>query len=84
MGLNNIDSAKRKQEDEIAKELFSHIDKKQSLVFNAGAGAGKTYALIESLRYVIKRYGKILEENNQQIMCITYTRSEERRVGKEC
>ena len=73
MGLNNIDSAKRKQEDEIAKELFSHIDKKQSLVFNAGAGAGKTYALIESLRYVIKRYGKILEENNQQIMCITYT-----------
>ena len=73
MGLNNIDPAKRKQEDEIAKELFSHIDKKQSLVFNAGAGAGKTYALIESLRYVIKRYGKILEENNQQIMCITYT-----------
>lgn len=73
MGLNKIDPAKRKQEDEIAKELFSHIDKKQSLVFNAGAGAGKTYALIESLRYVVKMYGKILEENNQQIMCITYT-----------
>ena len=73
MGLNNIDPAKKKQEDEIAKELFSYIEKKQSFVFNAGAGAGKTYALIESLRYVVKRYGKILGENNQQIMCITYT-----------
>ncbi len=73
MGLKNVDPAKRKQEEEIAKELFSYIDKKQSLVFNAGAGAGKTYALIESLRYVIKKYGQILEENNQQIMCITYT-----------
>ena len=73
MGLNNVDPAKRKRENEIAKELFSYIDKKQSLVFNAGAGAGKTYALIESLRYVIKKYGQILEENNQKIMCITYT-----------
>lgn len=73
MGLNNVDPAKRKQENEIAEELFSYIDKKQNFVFNAGAGAGKTYALVESLRYVIKKYGKILEENNQQIMCITYT-----------
>lgn len=40
MGLNNIDSSKRKREVEIAEQLFSCIDKKQSLVFNAGAGDG--------------------------------------------
>lgn len=73
MGLNNLDPAKKKREDEITQELFSHIDEKQSLVFHAGAGAGKTYALIESLRHVIKENGKRLEKNNQQIMCITYT-----------
>lgn len=73
MGLNNLDPAKRKREDEIAQELFSYIDEKQSLVFSAGAGAGKTYALIESLRHVIKENGRRLEKSNQQIMCITYT-----------
>lgn len=73
MGLNNLEPAKKKREDEITQELFSHIDEKQSLVFHAGAGAGKTYALIESLRHVIKENGKRLEKNNQQIMCITYT-----------
>lgn len=73
MGLNNLDPAKKKREDEIAQELFSYIDEKQSLVFSAGAGAGKTYALIESLRHVIKENGRRLKDNNQQIMCITYT-----------
>ena len=73
MGLNNLEPAKKKREDEITQELFSHIDEKQSLVFHAGAGAGKTYALRESLRHVIKENGKRLEKNNQQIMCITYT-----------
>lgn len=73
MGLNSLDPAKKKREDEITQELFSYIDEKQSLVFSAGAGAGKTYALIESLRHVIKENGRRLKDNNQQIMCITYT-----------
>lgn len=73
MGLDIIEPAKKRLEDETEKELFSHIDKKQSLVFNAGAGAGKTYALVESLRHVIKECGEGLKANNQQIMCITYT-----------
>lgn len=80
MGLNNLDPAKKKQEDEITQELFSYIDEKQSLVFSAGAGAGKTYALIESLRHVIKENGRRLKENNQQIMCITYTNVAARNV----
>lgn len=73
MGLDIIDPAKKRQEDETEKELFLHIDKRQSLVFNAGAGAGKTYALVESLRHVIREHGEGLRANNQQIMCITYT-----------
>lgn len=43
------------------------------IVFNAGAGAGKTYALIESLKYIIKQYGTKLIATNQKIICITYT-----------
>ncbi len=73
MGLDNLDPAKKQQEDGITEQLFSYIDQKQSLVFNAGAGAGKTYALIQSLNHVMQKCGKRLEENNQQIMCITYT-----------
>lgn len=49
------------------------IDESKSLVFNAGAGSGKTYALVECLKYVIQSYGKQLKEHNQRIMCITYT-----------
>lgn len=73
MGLKETDLNKKAQEDQITESLFACIDKKQSLVFNAGAGAGKTYALVECLRYVIKQYGQKLEEHNQRIMCITYT-----------
>ena len=73
MGLTDTDLEKKAQEDQITESLFSCIDERQSLVFNAGAGAGKTYALVECLRYVIKQYGQKLEEHNQQIMCITYT-----------
>ncbi|MCD5380431.1 UvrD-helicase domain-containing protein, partial [Candidatus Gracilibacteria bacterium] len=43
------------------------------MVFNAGAGAGKTYALIESLKYIITNKSKQLTHHNQQVICITYT-----------
>ena len=53
--------------------MFSSIDKRQSVVFNSGAGAGKTYALIECLKYIVNKYGKVLKQHNQSVICITYT-----------
>lgn len=73
MGLQKIDPVKKKQEDEVINQLLKYIDENRSLVFHAGAGAGKTYALIQSLRHVILKEGRKLEAHNQKIMCITYT-----------
>ena len=71
--LKEEDSLRLRKEQEIQEEINVLIDKKQSLVFKAGAGSGKTYALIESLRYLLKRKGNNLQENNQKISVITFT-----------
>lgn len=44
-----------------------------SFVFEAGAGAGKTFSLIESLKYILKDKARQLEQKGHQIACITYT-----------
>lgn len=49
------------------------IESKRSFVLEAGAGAGKTYALIQTINYLIENKGKELSLNNQMIVCITYT-----------
>ena len=54
-------------------QLQDCLDRNESFVFEAGAGAGKTYSLIEALRYLIKRDGTRFVRNNQRVACITYT-----------
>ncbi|MCI5116025.1 MAG: ATP-dependent helicase [Candidatus Electrothrix sp. AW1] len=49
------------------------IDKNQCFRLEAGAGAGKTYSLIESIRYIIEKKANELLKKEQQIACITYT-----------
>lgn len=63
------------QDDEkkIIEQLISSIADKENLVFNAGAGAGKTYALIECLKYICREKRDMLEYHNQKAICITYT-----------
>jgi len=61
------------QEKEIQRDINRLIKEKKDFVFKAGAGSGKTYALIESLRYLLKLEGKNLKMNNQKIVVITYT-----------
>jgi len=47
------------------------INNNRSFKLEAGAGAGKTYSLIESLKYIIKN--KTIDLSNKRIACITYT-----------
>lgn len=54
-------------------QLQACLDQHHSFIFEAGAGAGKTYSLVEALRYLIKRDGTQLIRSNQQVACITYT-----------
>lgn len=61
------------EEKQIQQDIFDAIDNCQNIIFNAGAGAGKTYSLIESLRYIINNKAKKLAHHNQNIICITYT-----------
>lgn len=57
---------------EVQRNVINHIDIFKSFRFNAGAGAGKTYALIETLKYVT--HNKIAATNSpQKVACITYT-----------
>jgi len=55
------------------EEIFQCIDNRESFILDAGAGSGKTWSLVESIKYVIDRQGKGYSRNNQKIVCITYT-----------
>ncbi len=63
----------KKNEDAIFTEIARCIDKKQNFVFDAGAGSGKTYSLIQSLKYILSKYTSQLKTHNQLVRCITYT-----------
>lgn len=68
-----ISSENKLLEDKIFIDICEAIDKNESLVFEAGAGSGKTYALIQTLKYIVNNYSKLLLSHNQKIICITYT-----------
>lgn len=53
--------------------LYQTLDEKRSFIFEAGAGAGKTYSLIKALHHLIEKDGKRLLKAHKRIACITYT-----------
>lgn len=53
--------------------LKSCLDTGASFVFEAGAGAGKTYSLIAALRYILDDRARALLRAHNQVACITYT-----------
>lgn len=73
MSLTQVSEEAIIQEQQIQQQIFDSIDTYQKVIFNAGAGAGKTYALIESLKYIIETKGEQLNSHNQNVICITYT-----------
>ncbi|AEG57163.1 UvrD-helicase domain-containing protein [Sinorhizobium meliloti] len=44
-----------------------------NFLIEAGAGAGKTYSLIEALKFLLDHEGPRLRRGSQKIACITYT-----------
>jgi DNA helicase-2/ATP-dependent DNA helicase PcrA len=73
MSLKKISKESKIIEESIQLQINSNINNSVSFIFDSGAGAGKTYALIESLKYIVSKYDSLLKSNNQQIICITYT-----------
>src|SRR5690606_39244582 len=58
---------------EALEKLRACIDNNQCFRLEAGAGAGKTYSLIESIRYLIDNQAEEFLRREQKIACITYT-----------
>lgn len=61
------------KERAIQERLFSLIDQGKSFIFDAGAGSGKTYSLVECLKRVVTLKGDVLSKESQIIACITFT-----------
>lgn len=63
------------EEAKIQEEIENCLNEAKSFFFDAGAGAGKTFALVKSIEYILQDENKrnLQENRNQKILCITYT-----------
>lgn len=59
--------------NEALAQVFECVEKGQSFLLEAGAGAGKTHSLIEVLRRIIATQEAKLLRRRQRIACISYT-----------
>ena len=70
----------------IQDKINECLDRFISFCFDAGAGAGKTYALQKAMEHILKKEGDNLKLRNQKILCITYTNAAKNeilnRIGK--
>lgn len=67
-----LNPAEKASEEALAK-IRKCLSEGKSFLLEAGAGAGKTYSLIETLKYLITEKSTELVSNHQKIACITYT-----------
>ena len=68
-----ISPENKQLELDIQQEINECLDNFESFCFDAGAGAGKTYALQKSIEHILKTEVENLKLRNQKILCITYT-----------
>ena len=54
-------------------EVYGCLQRKESFLVEAGAGAGKTYTLVKALHFLMEHYQHILPQKHQKIACITFT-----------
>ena len=69
----------------MAMDLTQYIDNRQSFFVYAGAGSGKTYALVEVLKYIKLTKRTEMELSHKKVAVITYTNAAtdeiKRRIG---
>ena len=68
-----ISDTNRIKEQQIIDQISQCIDDGLSWIFNAGAGSGKTYALVQSLKMLLDKKGPQFYIHGQKVLCITYT-----------
>ncbi len=67
--LNPAEEASRRA----LAEVYGCLERRESFLVEAGAGAGKTYTLVKALHFLMERYQHILPQRHQKIACITFT-----------
>ncbi len=72
MSDNTLNPAEQASEYALDK-IRNCLAENKSFLLEAGAGAGKTYSLIQTLKHLIKERGNELVNKHQKIACITYT-----------
>lgn len=70
---NFVDDAKSASNKALL-DLFDALDSRRNFKLEAGAGAGKTYSLVQVLRRILKDRSLYLPRSDQRIACLTYTR----------
>ncbi len=53
--------------------VYRCLERKESFLVQAGAGAGKTYTLVKALQFLIDRHKHTMSQRHQKIACITFT-----------
>lgn len=71
--MNHVVSPALVAAQEAEARVLECVRRRENFLLEAGAGAGKTYSLVEVLRHLINEQGVKLRRNNQCIACITYT-----------
>lgn len=56
------------------EQVYESVREGRNFRLEAGAGAGKTYSLIQALRYIINESGTKLLRKSQKVACISYTK----------
>lgn len=54
-------------------EIYACLERGQSFLLEAGAGAGKTYSLVKALRFLIEKNQLNFPKRYQKVACITFT-----------
>lgn len=70
------------KEQQVLESINFCIRENNSFVFNAGAGAGKTYAMVQTLKNIVAYYSKKLKLLNQKIRVITFTNAATNEIKK--
>lgn len=58
---------------DVTAQVILALDERRSFLVDAGAGAGKTYTLVQALRHLLTKRRSNLESTAGRIACITYT-----------
>lgn len=66
------DSAEHASEKALSA-VFSALEDHRNFKLEAGAGAGKTYSLIQALKHILERKALYLPRSDQRVACLTYT-----------